>query len=119
MLEKIKQFLNNWAGNVREYWDAGYRFRAGFTFIVPPILVALTIILLFLGVSAVFDFLRRYYAQLFFMAVGICIFVAWLDKRKADNLESGRTTQTNLRRPGRRTPHMLQGQKSSFHVRAS
>lgn len=93
MLEKIKQFLNNWAGNVREYWDAGYRFRAGFTFIVPPILVALTIILLFLGVSAVFDFLRRYYAQLFFMAVGICIFVAWLDKRKADNLENERKAQ--------------------------
>ena len=93
MLEKIKQFLNNWAGNVREYWDAGYRFRAGFTFIVPPILVALTIILLFLGVSAVFDFLRRYYAQLFFMAVGICVFVAWLDKRKADNLENERKAQ--------------------------
>lgn len=93
MLERIKQAIINWGGNVSEYWAAGCRVRAILTFILPPVLIALIIVLLFSGMSAVFNFLYNHAAQLVMAALAVWAFLAWWDKHKADNIETERKAQ--------------------------
>ena len=120
MLEKAKQFYYRWYNKVSEFWtDERYIF-AILTFLPPPILVGLLICFTIKAIIAGFNFLRLYYAQLIFAAFAVCVepTKSALNARRR-RFESARTTRTNMKRPGRRMPHMLQGQKSSFHVRGS
>lgn len=87
MFEKIKQVVNKWCNNINEHRATGSYIRAGLTLILPPIMIGLIVVLMALALTAVFNFLRRYYAQLIFAAFAICVFVAWLDKRKADKIK--------------------------------
>ena len=93
MLEKAKQFYYRWYNKVSEFWtDERYIF-AILTFLPPPILVGLLICFTIKAIIAGFNFLRLYYAQLIFAAFAVCVFVAWLDKRRADKISLEREAQ--------------------------
>ena len=92
-MNTIKKRFNQWAERIREQWAEKRYFRAGLTLLVPPVIVALAIILIMMGISAVVNFLRQHYAQLIFAAFALCVFVAWLDKRRANNVEIERQEQ--------------------------
>lgn len=93
MLEKVKEIFYKWCNKVNEFWEDERYFFSILTLLLPPILTGLLIILIIKTVIAGFNFVRFYYAQLIFAGFGICAFVAWLDKRKADNLENERKAQ--------------------------
>ncbi len=93
MLEKAKQFYYRWYNKISEFWtDERYIF-AILTFLPPPILVGLLICFTIKAIIAGFNFLRLYYAQLIFAAFAVCVFVAWLDKRRADKISLEREAQ--------------------------
>ena len=67
--------------------------RSGLTLLLPPILLGLFIGLIIKAVMAGFNFLSRHYVELFISAVAICVFLSWLDKRRANNIELDRQEQ--------------------------
>lgn len=93
LLERVKEYVLKWQARVQELWAERRYIRASLFFLAIPVGVVMVIILAALGVSAVANFLRRYYAQLIFAAFCICAFIAWLDKRKADKIEIVRQEQ--------------------------
>lgn len=93
MFEKVKQIFNYWASTIVQFWNEGRYFLASLTFLPPIVLVALLIFLIIKAIMAGFNFLCRNYTQLIFAALAICVFVAWLDKRKANNIEIERQAQ--------------------------
>ena len=93
MFDKIKQIFNYWASAVVQFWNEGHYFLASLTFLPPLVLIALLVVLIIKGITTGVSFLFRHSSQLIFAAFAICVFVAWLDKRKADNLENERKAQ--------------------------
>lgn len=93
MFEKIKQIFNYWASTVVQFWNEGRYFLAILTFLPPLVLLALFVTLIIKGIMAGVGFLYRYSAQLIFAAFCICLFIAWWDKRKADEIERKRKEQ--------------------------
>ena len=93
MFEKGKELFYKWCNKFNEFWEDERYFFAILTLLPPPILVGLLIGLVIKAIIAGFNFLCKYYAQLFFAALAICVFVAWLDKRKADKIERKRKEQ--------------------------
>lgn len=93
LYEKTKETALKWKNCIQELWAEGRYVRAILYFLVPVVGFGVAIALIIMGITVVFDFLRRHYAQLIFAAFAICVFVAWLDKRKADNVEIERKEQ--------------------------
>lgn len=93
MIEKAKRFYNRWYTKINEFWIDERYILAILTFLPPPILVALLAILTIKATIAGFNFLRIYYAHLIFAAFAVCVFVAWLDKRRADKIDLERQEQ--------------------------
>ena len=93
LFEKAKDRIFQWSNRVQNLWTAGRYIRSVLSFLIPVIATGGAIALIVMGVTVLFDFLRRYYAQLLFAAVAICVFVAWLDKRRANNIELERQEQ--------------------------
>lgn len=93
MREKAKELYFKWQNIVTQFWEEGCYFRSILTFLPPIILIALLIVLIIKAIIAGFNFVRLYYAQLIFAAFAICVFVAWLDKRRADKITLEREAQ--------------------------
>lgn len=93
MLEKVKELFYKWCNKINELREDERYFLAFLTFLLPPVLIGLVLVLIIKAVTAGFNFLCRYYAQLIFAAFAICVFVAWLDKRKADKIDLERQEQ--------------------------
>lgn len=87
MFEKVKELFDRWASAVAQFWNEGRYILAILTFLPPIVLIALLVALIIKGIMAGVSFLYRYSAQLIFAAFAICVFIAWLDKRKADKIE--------------------------------
>lgn len=93
MLEKIKEFICKWSNKTTELWKDERYIRSILTCLLPPVLVGLLICLVIKAVIAGFNFVRLYYAHLIFAAFGVCAFIAWLDRRKANHIELERQEQ--------------------------
>lgn len=93
MFDKVKEFVCKWSNKTVELWEERHYIRSTGTFLPPVVLAALLIFLIIKTIIVGFNFVRLYYAQLIFAAFAICAFVAWLDKRKADNIENERRAQ--------------------------
>lgn len=93
MLEKVKEIFYKWCNKINELREDERYILAFLTFLLPPVLVGLLIGLVIKAVVAGFNFVRLYYAHLIFAGFGICAFVAWLDRRKANNIEIERQEQ--------------------------
>lgn len=93
MLEKVKEFFYKWQDKVTKLWADKSYIRASLVYLLPIVFIALLIVFTIKAITAGFNFLCRYYAQLIFAALAICVFVAWLDKRKANNIEIERQAQ--------------------------
>lgn len=93
LLEKARDRILRWSNRVQNLWTEGSYIRASVTVLVPLVIVALALIFLGLGISAVVNFLRFHYAELIAAALVLWAFVAWRDKRKADDIEIRRKEQ--------------------------
>lgn len=93
MLEKVKELFYKWYNKTTELWEDERYIRSILTCLLPSVLVGLLICLVIKAVVAGFNFLRLYYAHLVFAAFGVCAFVAWLDKRKAEKIDLERQEQ--------------------------
>lgn len=89
----IKKRFTQWVKSFQNQWSEKQYIRAGLTFILPLAVLALLVAFIILTVTMVFNFLRRYYAQILFAAFAICVFIAWLDKRKTQNIDLKRKEQ--------------------------
>lgn len=92
-MNRIKKHVMQWSESISELWAEGQYLRAILTFILPPVIIALLIILIALTVTTVLDFLRRYYAQLIMAALAVWAFLAWWDKHKAEQIRLERESQ--------------------------
>ena len=86
-MELLKKRLTQWRECVQKLWAEGSYIRASLTFLVVPVVIALMIVLVALGISAVVGILRRHYAELIAAALGLWAFAAWWDKHKAEKIE--------------------------------
>lgn len=93
MFGKGKEIFYKWCNKINELHEDERYFLAFLTFLLPPVLIGLVLVLIIKAVTAGFNFLCRYYAQLIFAAFAICVFVAWLDKRKAGKIDLERQEQ--------------------------
>lgn len=93
MLEKGKELFYKWCNKVNEFREDERYILSILILFLPPILIGLLIILIIKAITAGFNFLCQHFSQLIFAVFAICVFVAWLDKRKADNLENERKAQ--------------------------
>lgn len=93
MFEKVKESFYKWSNETTELWEDRRYIRSILTCLLPPVLIGLILVLIIKAVIAGFNFLCRYYAQLIFAAFAICVFVAWLDKRRADKIDLERQEQ--------------------------
>lgn len=93
ILEKGKEFIRRWCDKVDQLWAGGCYLRAILTLLLPYVALGLIIVFLIMMFTAIFDFFRRYYTQLIAVAFGICLFVAWLDKRKTEEIKRKREEQ--------------------------
>lgn len=93
MFGKGKEIFYKWCNKINELREDERYFLAFLTFLLPPVLIGLVLVLIIKAVTAGFNFLCRYYAQLIFAAFAICVFVAWLDKRKAGKIDLERQEQ--------------------------
>lgn len=84
LFETVKERILQWQTRVKEFWAEGCYIRASVTFLVPPVIVALVIVLLCMGISTVVGFLYRHLAQLIMLGLGVWGFAAWWDKHKAE-----------------------------------
>lgn len=92
-MNRIKKHVTKWSQNISELWAEERYLRAILTFILPPVIIALLIVLIALTVTTVLDFLRRYYAQLIMAALAVWAFLAWWDKHKAEQIRLERESQ--------------------------
>lgn len=79
--------FQKWAEYLRKLWAQKRYIRAVITFVVPPVSIALALIFIITGISAVVNFVRHYYAQLIFAALILWAFAAWWDKHKNERLK--------------------------------
>ena len=93
MLEKVKEFIYKWSNKTTELWEDERYIRSILTFLLPPVLMGLLIYFVIKAVIAGFNFVHLYYAHLIFAAFAICVFIAWLDKRKTQNIDLKRREQ--------------------------
>lgn len=91
--DRLEEYLYKWKGRICELWAERRRFRAIATFVIPTIVVGVILVLLFKGAMAVGYFLRDHAAQFFLVGFAICLFVAWLDQRRADKIKIEREEQ--------------------------
>lgn len=89
----IKKYIIQWTERVPELWAEQCYIRAILTFIIPVVAGAASVALIILGVTAIFDFLRRHYAQLIMVALGLWAFAAWWDKHRAEKVRLERDKQ--------------------------
>ena len=89
----IKKRFTQWVKSFQNQWSEKQYIRAGLTFLLPLAVLALLVAFIILAVTVVFNFLRRYYAQILFAAFAICVFIAWQDKRKTQNIDLKRKEQ--------------------------
>lgn len=92
-MNRIKKHVMQWSESISELWAEGQYLRAILTFILPPVIIALLIILIALTVTTVLGFLRRYYPQLIMAALAVWAFLAWWDKHKAEQVQLEREAQ--------------------------
>lgn len=93
MLEKVKELFYKWRNDTTELWEDEQYIRSILTCLLPPVFIGLLIILIIKAITAGFNFVRLYYPQLIFAAFAVCVFVAWLDKRRADKISLEREAQ--------------------------
>lgn len=91
--DRLEKYLYKWKERVCELWYNKRYLRAIATFLIPTIIVGVILAILFKGFVAVGYFLREHAAQFFLIGFAICLFVAWLDKRKADKIDLERQEQ--------------------------
>jgi len=93
MLKKLKELIYSWCNKINQFSDDGCYIRAAFTFILPPIVIALLIVLFIKAITAGFNFLYGHATQLVMAALVLWAFVAWLDKHRASRIELDRKEQ--------------------------
>lgn len=93
ILGKFEEVFDKLTEKFSDFWCSGHYIRAVLALLLPSIGVGLIIVFLIMALTAAFDFLRRHYAQLIFAGFAICVFVAWLDKRRADKIDLERQEQ--------------------------
>ena len=85
--EKMKHILRSWNSKVNQFWGDGCYIRSVLTLLLPSIVIGLLIVAVIMAITAGFNFLRCYYAQLIALTLALWAFIAWWDKRKADKIE--------------------------------
>lgn len=93
MIEKGKKFIYKWRKKINGFREDERYILAILTFLLPLVFIALIIGLIIKAIMVGFNFLSRHYVELFIAALVICGFVAWLDKRRANNIEFERQEQ--------------------------
>lgn len=92
-MNSIKKRLTRLAQNLQNQWSDGQYVRTILNVLGCSILIALAVILICKGISALVAFLRRNYAQLIIAALVLWAFAGWRDKHKADRLKLQREEQ--------------------------
>lgn len=93
LFEKAKECIFQWSNRVQDLWTERRYFYASVTCLVPPVIVALILILLGMGISAAVGFLRQHYTHLILAALVLWAFAAWWDKHKGEKIMHEREEQ--------------------------
>jgi len=91
--KKLKQLFYKWKDHVDTLWSDEQYLRAILVLLLPSASVGVALAFLIKGALAVGHFLYQHAAQFFIGGFAICLFIAWLDKRKSDNIELERKEQ--------------------------
>lgn len=83
----LRELLAKWYEYFCTRWSEKRYFRAILAYLLPIIAAGLFLGLLIKGILSAGNFLWQHAALFLFVFVGFCLFVSWLDKRKADKIK--------------------------------